>query len=114
LEIDWAAHALTSGATGGSKRAVRTLPSSASSRCSSVLTTTVTLSARGRSAMHVRTVFVIVAVGLRSVGSGGFVPTPGARRGSGRPSADDEAPRRDALDSGFGSESLGIGRPVEA
>src|SRR5580658_10402335 len=50
-----AAHVLTSGATGGSNRALRTLPSPPSQRCSVVLTTTVTPSGRGCSLMHART-----------------------------------------------------------
>src|SRR5450755_929248 len=49
------AQAFTSGATGGSKRADFTVPSAPSARWTVVLTTTVTLSARGRPARHDRT-----------------------------------------------------------
>src|SRR5579864_3018646 len=80
--MDCAAHALTSGATGGSKRAECTHPSSRSCTYKVVLTTTVTSSACSRSAMHARTAAATIDWAL---GSGGVFPNEGPTgRGSTR------------------------------
>src|SRR5450755_1703821 len=74
------AQALTSGATGGSKRAEVTVPSGPTPRRTVVLTTTVTLSARGRSARQPRTAAAMTASGFVSgvatFRGGGFAGCP--------------------------------------
>src|SRR5580658_1669795 len=107
-----AAHVLTSGATGGSNRALRTLPSPPSQRWSVVLTTTVMPSGRGCSLMHARTAPATVfsasgstAVGLDGNGAGPALE--GAAGGSTTDSADGVAGR------GFGA-ALTVGWASDA